>query len=374
MRPIEDTVVLVTGATDGLGRAVARELFARGARVLVHGRDRTKLYPAARELSRDGVPAPALLADLSSLDEVRDLARYVQRTTPQLHVLINNAGIGSGLPEGRERQVSEDGYELRLAVNHLAGFLLTLRLLPLLRRSAPARIINVASLGQAPIDFDDPMLEQGYSGTRAYGQSKLAQITTGFELAERLDPKEVTVASLHPATYMPTKMVLEEIGSSVDRLEDGVAATVRLALDPELEGVTGHFFDRHRCHRPRAGGRPRGPPPALGAVARAHGRARRCSSRRRGAGKAPRKRVTAGVLPSISRRRSAAPQRAAGRARAPPRACRDRSTTTASGALRAAARGLEPPAGDARPEAVLAQAQLLRSGRARRRRPGRTAS
>ena len=244
MRPIEDTVVLVTGATDGLGRAVARELFARGARVLVHGRDRTKLYPVARELSRGGVPAPALLADLSSLDEVRDLARYVQRTTPELHVLINNAGIGSGLPDARERQVSEDGYELRLAVNHLAGFLLTMRLLPLLRRSAPARIINVASLAQAPIDFDDPMLEEGYSGTRAYGQSKLAQITTGFELAERLNPKEVTVASLHPATYMPTKMVLEEFGSSVDRLEDGVAATVRLALDPELEGVTGHFFDR----------------------------------------------------------------------------------------------------------------------------------
>jgi NAD(P)-dependent dehydrogenase (short-subunit alcohol dehydrogenase family) len=119
-----------------------------------------------------------------------------------------------------------------------------MRLLPMLRRSAPARIVNVASLGQAPIDFDDPMLERGYNGTRAYGQSKLAQITTGFELAERLDPKEVTVSSLHPATYMPTKMVLEEIGHSVDRLEDGVAATVRLALDPELEGVTGYFYDR----------------------------------------------------------------------------------------------------------------------------------
>ena len=190
------------------------------------------------------MPAPAFLADLSSLEEVRDLARDVQRSTPALHVLINNAGIGSGLPDGRERQVSQDGYELRLAVNHLAGFLLTMRLLPLLRRSAPARIINVASLGQAPIDFDDPMLEQNYSGTRAYGQSKLAQITTGFELAERLNPKDVTVTSLHPATYMPTKMVLEEIGSSVDRLEDGVAATVRLAVAPELEGVTGYFYDR----------------------------------------------------------------------------------------------------------------------------------
>lgn len=246
MRAIEDTVVLVTGATDGLGRGVARELHARGAQVIVHGRDRTRLYPVARELSRGGVPAPALLADLSSLDEVRDLARYVQRTTRQLHVLINNAGIGSGLPDSRERQESEDGYELRLAVNHLAGFLLTMRLLPMLRRSAPARIVNVASLGQAPIDFDDPMLERGYSGTQAYAQSKLAQITTGFELAERLNPKEVTVTSLHPSTYMPTKMVLDEIGHSVDRLEDGVAATVRLALDPELEGVTGHFYDRQR--------------------------------------------------------------------------------------------------------------------------------
>ncbi len=244
MRPIEDTVVLVTGATDGLGRGVARALHARGARVLVHGRDRTKLYPVARELSRGGVPATAFLADLSSLDEVRALAGYIQRSAPALHVLVNNAGIGSGLPDSRERQESQDGYELRLAVNHLAGFLLSLRLLPLLRHSAPARIINVASLGQAPIDFDDPMLEHGYSGTRAYAQSKLAQITTGFELAERLDPTQITVASLHPATYMPTKMVLEEIGSSVDPLFDGVAATVRLALDPDLEGVTGYFYDR----------------------------------------------------------------------------------------------------------------------------------
>ena len=136
-------------------------------------------------------------------------------------MLINNAGIGSGRPDGTTRQESRDGHELRLAVNHLAGFLLTLRLLPLLRRSTPARVVHVASLGQAPMDFDDPMLERGYSGSRAYGQSKLAQITAGFELAERLDPAEVTVTSLHPSTYMPTKMVLEERGSAVDSARGG---------------------------------------------------------------------------------------------------------------------------------------------------------
>ncbi len=242
MRAIEETVVLITGATDGLGRGVARDLHARGAQVLLHGRNGEKLDALSAELGG----APTFQADLASLDEVRSLAAEVERTTPALHVLISNAGIGGGAPELTTRQESKDGHELRLAVNHLAGFLLTLRLLPLLRRSKPARVVLVASLGQSPMDFDDPMLERGYSGSRAYGQSKLAQITTGFELAERLDPAEVTVTSLHPSTYMPTKMVLESRGSSVDSLEDGVAATVRLAIDPELEGVSGRFYDRQR--------------------------------------------------------------------------------------------------------------------------------
>jgi NAD(P)-dependent dehydrogenase (short-subunit alcohol dehydrogenase family) len=232
--------ILITGATDGLGRGVARDLHARGAEVLLHGRSREKLD----ELSADLGGAATFQADLASLEEVRRLADEVEASTDRLDVLINNAGIGSGRPDGTTRQESKDGLELRLAVNHLAGFLLTLRLLPLLRRSKPARVVFVASLGQAPMDFDDPQLERGYSGTRAYGQSKLAQITTGFELAQRLDPDEVTVTSLHPSTYMPTKMVLEERGASVDTLEDGVAATVRLAVDPALEGVTGRFYDR----------------------------------------------------------------------------------------------------------------------------------
>src|SRR4051812_42045878 len=138
MRPLEETVVLITGATDGLGRGVARDLAARGAHVLLHGRDRERLDALARELGRGGEPAPSFLADLSSLDQVRALAEAVEQSIPQLHVLINNAGIGSGMPDGRERRRSHDGYELRLAVNHLAGFLLTNLLLPLLRRSAPA--------------------------------------------------------------------------------------------------------------------------------------------------------------------------------------------------------------------------------------------
>jgi NAD(P)-dependent dehydrogenase (short-subunit alcohol dehydrogenase family) len=246
MRPIEETTVLITGATDGLGRGVARDLTARGAKVLLHGRSREKLDELSAELG----DAPTFQADLSSLDEVRKLAAEVEAQTDALHVLINNAGIGGGAPDGTTRQESKDGHELRLAVNHLAGFLLTLRLLPLLRRSKPARVVFVASLGQAPMDFDDPMLERGYSGSRAYGQSKLAQITTGFELAERLDPNEVTVTSLHPSTYMPTKMVLEARGSSVDTLEAGIEATSRLAVDPELEGVTGRFYDRQRESTP----------------------------------------------------------------------------------------------------------------------------
>jgi NAD(P)-dependent dehydrogenase (short-subunit alcohol dehydrogenase family) len=231
MRP----TVLITGATDGLGRAVAEQLRADGARVLAHGRDAGRLAALGGETFR---------ADLSLLDEVRALAEEVERSTDELHVLINNAGIGSGKPDLTTRQESRDGFELRFAVNYLAGFVLTLRLLPLLRRSAPARIVNVASLGQAPIDWDDVMIEHGYSGGRAYSQSKLAQITFTNELAERLDGTGVTVTSLHPATYMPTKIVLEQAGHSIDSLETGVDATVRLAAAPELEGVTGAFFDR----------------------------------------------------------------------------------------------------------------------------------
>jgi NAD(P)-dependent dehydrogenase (short-subunit alcohol dehydrogenase family) len=246
VRPIDQTTVLVTGATDGLGRGVAERLAAEGARVHLHGRNPGKLEVVAAEISRStgNEHIQTHLADFSSLEQVRKLAADVRRSTEELHVLVNNAGIGSGRPASISREESGHGFELRFAVNYLATFVLTLRLLPLLERSAPARIVNVASLGQSPIDFDDPMLEGGYSGGRAYGQSKLAQIAFGFELAERLGDTEITVNSLHPGTYMPTKIVLEQIGYSIDSLETGIDSTVRLALSPELEGVTGRFFDR----------------------------------------------------------------------------------------------------------------------------------
>lgn len=240
--------VLITGATDGLGRALAHRLAADGDTVLLHGRDQARL-DATAEAIRDEhrVARPATFrADLAELAQVRDLAAAVRAATDRLDVLVSNAGVGGGEPDGRDRRESRDGYELRFAVNYLAGFLLTHELLPLLRASAPARVVNVASIGQQDIDFDDVMLERGYSGMRAYCQSKLAQISSAVELSERIPASEVTFNSLHPATYMPTKMVLQEVGHSIDSLETGVEATRRLATDPRLAGVSGRFYDRKR--------------------------------------------------------------------------------------------------------------------------------
>ncbi len=223
--------VLVTGATAGLGRQLAADLAERDWRVLAHGRDERKLAD---------VPGEPYVADLSSLDEVRRLAREVRERNERLDVLVNNAGIIT-----RTRELSADGHELTFAVNYLAGFLLTLELLPLLRSSAPARVVNVSSIGQMAIDFSDPMLERGYDGYGAYAQSKLAQVLFTFELAERLHPDEVTVNALHPATLMDTQMVLSTFGSARSTVREGADATLRLIEDPALEGVSGLFFDGH---------------------------------------------------------------------------------------------------------------------------------
>jgi NAD(P)-dependent dehydrogenase (short-subunit alcohol dehydrogenase family) len=247
--PVGEQTTLVTGATDGLGRRLARELASRGATVLLHGRSRERLEDSMREI-RDETGGDALhsyLADFSSLEDVRRLATEIERDHDRLHLLVNNAGIGAGR-RGSGREQSADGYELRFAVNYLAPFLLTSLLLPLLRRSAPARIVNVTSAGQAPIDFHDVMLERRYDGMRAYAQSKLAQVMFSFELAERLGAEgvDVTVNALHPASLMNTKMVYESFDRTMSTVEEGVEATMRVAASPELDGVSGRYFDRLR--------------------------------------------------------------------------------------------------------------------------------
>ena len=226
--------VLVTGATNGLGRAVAADLVHAGHTVLVHGRDPQRLHATVDETGA----ARAYRADFASLQEVRDLADTLLRGEERLDVLVNNAGIGSTLPGDGQRLESQDGHELRFAVNYLAPFALTERLLPLLERSGPARIVNVSSLGQAPIDFDDVMLERSYDGQRAYAQSKLAQVMSTFDLAERLRDAGVTVNALHPSTYMPTKIV----HSPISTIADGVEATSRLLTAPADE-VAGRYFN-----------------------------------------------------------------------------------------------------------------------------------
>ena len=204
---LESQTVLITGSTDGVGRLVARRLADQGARVLVHGRDRLRGQRLVDDIEAAGHGSAAFLAaDFSSLAEVRRLAGAVGQECERLDILINNAGIGSGGSTG-DRQVSQDGYELRFAVNYLAGILITRMLLPLIVLSKAARIVNVSSLGQHPIDFDDVMLTRGYSGSRAYAQSKLAQIMFTFDLARELDPAAVMANCLHPATYMATTMV-----------------------------------------------------------------------------------------------------------------------------------------------------------------------
>jgi NAD(P)-dependent dehydrogenase (short-subunit alcohol dehydrogenase family) len=235
--------VLITGSTDGVGRYVARELAKEGASVLIHGRDASRAMSLSDEIVEAGHAAPTFYqADLSSMAGARALAEAVIRDHRHLDVFVSNAGIGSQ-NDGPQRQVSADGHELRFAVNYLSGFLLAHLLLPLLKAAAPSRIVNVASLGQHPVDFDDVMITRGYSGSRAYAQSKLSQIMFTIDLAEALKGSGVTVNSLHPATYMNTTMVRAGGIAPMSTVEQGGAAILHLVAGDDVAGRSGLFFN-----------------------------------------------------------------------------------------------------------------------------------
>lgn len=233
---------LITGATDGVGRLVAKQLAEKGFRMLVHGRNRERGESLVREIEAAGGKATFLRADLASLAEVRSLAEMVKSQTPKLELLINNAGIGStGDKPGR--QVSADGHELRFAANYLSGFLLTHLLMPLLKAAAPSRIVNVASAGQKALDFDDIMLTKNYNGTDAYRHSKLAQVLFTVDLANELKGSGVIANTLHPSTYMNTTMVRQSGTTPISTVETGAEAIMQLAASPALEGRSGLYFN-----------------------------------------------------------------------------------------------------------------------------------
>jgi retinol dehydrogenase-14 len=249
--------VLITGATGGIGKATAIGLAALGARVAITGRDLGRTEAAAAEIrSVTGNPdVDAFGADLSSQAEVRRLAAAVLDAYPRLDVLVNNVG---GF--WAKRHVTADGLEHTFAVNHLAAFLLTDLLLARLEASAPARVVTVSSGAQSmgTIDFEDLQGERGYSGQKAYNQSKLASVMFTYELARRLDGTGVTATVLHPGVVRTAfgaedpswvyKLIVPFVRPFMKTPRQGAATSIYLASSPEVEGVTGKYF---------AGGRPR---------------------------------------------------------------------------------------------------------------------
>jgi retinol dehydrogenase 14 len=243
--------VLVTGGTGGIGRATATGLAELGARVGITGRDLARTEAAAADIraATGNQQVDAFAADVSSQAEVRRLAADVLAAYPHLDVLVNNVG-GSWA----HRHPTVDGLEHTFAVNHLAPFLLTNLLLDRLEASAPARVVNVSSgahtMGR--IDFDDLQGERGYSGQRAYCQSKLANVLFTYELAGRLAGTGVTATVLHPgvvrtgfgAEDMPaiSSVVLPLLRPFMKSPRRGAATSIYLASSPEVEGVTGQYF------------------------------------------------------------------------------------------------------------------------------------
>lgn len=252
---MQGKVCLVTGATSGVGLVTARELARQGATVVVAGRHRERGETAVSRIRQEtGNPnVDLLLADLSVQEQVRHLAEEFRRRFPQLDVLVNNAGALF-----MRRQVSADGIEMTLALNHLSYFLLTSLLLDTLKASAPARIVNVSSRAHRDtrINFGDPQGERRYSGWRAYSQSKLANLLFTYELARRLEGTGVSANALHPG-FVATGFgrnnrglfaLLIRLGQVVALSpEQGAETIVYLAGSPDVEGITGAYFVKKRA-------------------------------------------------------------------------------------------------------------------------------
>jgi NAD(P)-dependent dehydrogenase (short-subunit alcohol dehydrogenase family) len=249
-------VCVVTGATSGIGRATANGLARLGATLVLVARSRERGQAVVEEIARTTQSSPqVVLADLASQASVSDAAAEIRRLHPRLHVLVNNAGLFT-----RRRELTVDGIELQFAVNHLAYFLLTNLLLESLRAGAPARIVNVSSGAHAgaTLNFNDLQGEHRYGGSRAYSQSKLANILFTYELARRLQGTGVTANCLHPGV-IGTKLLADYMGvpfagGAVARTfgaspYEGSETIIYLASSPEVEGVTGRYFERKRPTR-----------------------------------------------------------------------------------------------------------------------------
>lgn len=243
-------VCLVTGATSGIGEVTARELARMGCRVVITARNEQKADNAVKKLRAEtgSYEIDSLVADLSSQSQVRKLADEFKRENDRLDILINNAGAIY-----LRRSLSPDGIEMTLAVNHLAPFLLANLLLDLLIKTAPSRIINVASNSHEgqEINFSDLESRNGYSFMRVYGRSKLANVLFTYELSRRLAGKGVTVNALHPG-LVGTNMGanngwLVKLFLPLFRLvslspEEGAATSIYLASSPDVEGISGKYF------------------------------------------------------------------------------------------------------------------------------------
>jgi NAD(P)-dependent dehydrogenase (short-subunit alcohol dehydrogenase family) len=255
---VEPRVVLVTGSTDGIGRQTARELAARGLRVIVHGRSKAKVDAALAALAGE-LPGADLLGvafDLGTLAGVRRGAEQVLSLAPKLHVLVNNAGIFAS-----ERVVTSDGLEATFAVNHVGPFLLTELLRPRLEASAagasPSRVIDVASIAhtRGTIHFDDLQLASGWTPYAAYAQSKLANVMHALALADRADPAKLVAYSVHPGT-IGTKLLREGFGPVRGQsVEVGARTLVRLAAGETTDEPSGTYFSDGVATPPSAAAR-----------------------------------------------------------------------------------------------------------------------